>query len=124
MLRRSKRPIVLRRLLCGCGAMLVLTTSALGAEGFAPRPAQTGRDPQDVVASLAARAEQVAQLTRDAAGRGTGRESGSFVAVMTVSMLSSLGVGIVAARRRRLRGVRSPGLLPATISGAPSPQSL
>ena len=124
MLRRSKRPIVFRRLLCGCGVVLVLTTNALGAEGFAPKPAQTGRDPQDVVASLAARAEQTAQLTRDAAGRGTGQESGPFVALLTVSMLSSVGVGVVAARRRRLRGVRSPGLAPATVSGAPSPQSL
>ena len=121
MLLRPKRPAQARLVLCALVAVVVPTPVGLGADGFAPVPTAADTDPQVTIAALGARATQVAELTRDAADRGTGRESGPFVALVTVSMLSSLGVGIVALRRRRLGEPASVRTSAPTVAGSSPP---
>ena len=107
-------------MVCAIAALVAPASGALGAAGVSPVDPSSSQKAQAAISALGERAQQVAQLTRDAAGGGTGRESGPFVVLVTVSVISSFGVGVVAARRRRVR-VSAPVRNAAQPVSGPSP---
>lgn len=91
-------------------ALLPVTALLLaGPAGGAPSPSQRSAG-QQAGALLGTSAIEASEYASDLAARGSGRESGAFVVLVSLSSLSALTIGAVGlGRRRRAREVHRRG---------------